>query len=84
VPWAAGLRRAGEPTWAVVETGGAELYSEPRVDAPRVGRVEPGARVERTDALPGWVRVRFDASLSGWLAETAVRDFGHGTAPREP
>jgi hypothetical protein len=36
------------------------------------------------DALPGWVRVSSDASLSGWLAETAVRDFGHGTASGAP
>lgn len=84
VPWAAALRRAGEPTWVVIESGGAELHSEPRADAPRVGRVEPLARLEREDALPGWVRVRADASLSGWLRETAVRDFGRGTAPGEP
>lgn len=84
VPWAAGLMRSGGPTWAVVEPGGGELLSEPRSDAPRVGRVEAGARVEHVDALPGWVRVGSGASLSGWLAETAVRDFGRGTASREP
>lgn len=84
VPWAAGLRRASEPDWAVVEPGGVELHSEPRPDAPRVGRIEPGTRVGRVDALPGWVRVSSGASLSGWLRESAVRDFGHGTAAREP
>lgn len=80
LPWAANLRRAGEPTWAVVERGGAELASEPRDDAPRVGRLEPGQRVEHVDALPGWVRVRAGERLSGWIDEDAVRDFGHAVA----
>lgn len=84
LPWAAALRRSGEPTWAVVESGGAELRSEPRADAPLVGRIEAAERVEHEDALPGWVRVRSGASLSGWLRETAVRDFGRGAAPSPP
>lgn len=83
-PWIANLRRAAEPTWAVVERGGAELASEPRDGAPRIGRVEPGQRVERVDALPGWVRVRAGASLSGWLDEDAVRDFAYGVDARRP
>jgi len=84
VPWLAALMRGEAPTWVVVESGGAELRSEPRTDGLLVGRAEPGTHVTRMDHMPGWVRVRSGGSLSGWLRAESVCDLTFGPAARPP
>jgi hypothetical protein len=46
---------------------GAPLLSEPRAEAPVIGRLSPASVVERIDRLPGWVRVRGDDGAVGWI-----------------
>jgi tetratricopeptide (TPR) repeat protein len=56
----------------VIQPEGAALNSEPRDAAALVGRLTPASVVEQIDALPGWVRVRSDAGLSGWSRESSL------------
>lgn len=56
----------------VIQPEGAALNSEPRDAAALVGRLAPASVVEQIDALPGWVRVRSDAGLSGWSRESSL------------
>lgn len=72
VPWAV-AREAGEgaPLLAI-QRPVLELRSEPRRDLEPIASVDVGVELERIDELPGWVRVRTDAGVRGWVPETAV------------
>jgi tetratricopeptide (TPR) repeat protein len=80
VPWLAHLARDEQGNLVVIESGGAELRSEPRADATAVGRVQPGDAVQQQDELPGWVRVRAGDDLTGWLRADSVLDLTFGSA----
>lgn len=51
--------------------GGASLRSEPSLELPVILHLEPGAIVERTDTLLGWMRVN-SKGTSGWLEAPQV------------
>ena len=56
----------------VMQSDGAVLRSEPRIDAAAVGRAEAAEIVERVDALPGWVRVRTAEDVFGWTEDGGI------------
>ncbi len=72
VPWAWQVRHADRDTLFVVQPEGAPLLSEPRSEATLVARLSPASEVERTDALPGWWRVRTAEGATGWIADTGA------------
>jgi hypothetical protein len=43
-----------------------------RSNGAQIGRLDPGATVERSDALPGWVEVRETDGAQGWVPREAV------------
>lgn len=69
------LSRERDPMM-VVGAPSASLRSEPRQDGAPVGIALAGGVVERIDALPGWVRVRNDEGLRGWVEEREVLSLG--------
>jgi hypothetical protein len=72
VPWVFGLARAGGDPLLVIDERPVALRSEPRPDGAQIGRLDPGATVERSDALPGWVEVRETDGAQGWVPREAV------------
>jgi len=72
VPYGVQLAADGARPQFVIQPEGAALSSEPRDAAALVGRLAPASIVEQIDALPGWVRVRSDAGLSGWSRESSL------------
>lgn len=72
VPWTWQLRHAELDTVFVVQPEGAALLSEPRSEATLVSRLAPASEVERTDALPGWWRVRTAEGATGWISDTGA------------
>jgi len=74
LPW---LRHAwvdGEHPVFVVAESSERARNEPRATASGVEALEPGAVLERVDALPGWIEVRFDDGRRGWAREDALFD----------
>lgn len=65
---------AGEGTrpLLVVQEGGTQGRSEPRSDGTPLARLEAGQRVQRLDALPGWVRVTGAGDHPLWVREASV------------
>jgi len=72
VPWTWQLRHAERDTLFVVQPEGAALLSEPRSEAALVARLSPASEVERTDALPGWWRIRTAEGATGWIADSGA------------
>ncbi len=72
VPWTWQLQHAARDTLFVVQPEGAPLLSEPRSEATLVARLSPASEVERTDALPGWWRVRTAEGATGWIADAGA------------
>ncbi len=68
VPWAWQLQHAERDMLFIVQPEGAALLSEPRDGATLVSRAPAATEVERTDSLPGWLRVRMADGASGWIA----------------
>ena len=67
VPWAYQSSRQGRDDMFTTQPEGAPLLSEPRAEAPVIGRLAPASEVERIDRLPGWVRVRTGDGAAGWV-----------------
>jgi tetratricopeptide (TPR) repeat protein len=67
VPWAYQSSRRGRDELFTTQPEGAPLLSEPRNEAPVIGRLSAASEVERIDRLPGWVRVRTDDGAVGWV-----------------
>ena len=72
VPWLWQREQAGLDLLFVVQPEGAPLLSEPRSEAALVARISPASEVERTDALPGWWRIRTAEGATGWIADTSA------------
>lgn len=74
VPWGWNLVATGARPALVVAADGTPARSEPRPDGTRLFELEAGARVERLDALPGWVEVAGEDGRPVWVAEGALFD----------
>ncbi|MEW6072136.1 MAG: SH3 domain-containing protein, partial [Planctomycetota bacterium] len=72
VPWVRGLRAPDGDPLLVIRSASVSLRSEPDLDRPAIGALDPAAVVERIDALPGWVRVETSGGERGWVQEDAV------------
>lgn len=72
LPWGWRLATEGEDPHFVIAAGGLPVRSEPRASSAEIGRLEAGETVEAGDGIPGWLRVRSDAGLDGWVAEASL------------
>jgi tetratricopeptide (TPR) repeat protein len=68
VPWCYQLARSHAQEVFVTQPEGAALYSEPRAEAPVIGRLSPASEAGRVDQLPGWLRVKSPEGEVGWIA----------------
>jgi len=73
-PWIYHRAQDGRDAVLVVDgvEAGAEVRSEPRMDATVIGNVAAGEEVERLDELPGWVKVESPDGTAGWIEERAA------------
>lgn len=74
LPWLRHGLIDGEHPVFVVAASSERGRNEPRAAASGVGALEPGTVLERVDALPGWVEVRFDDGRRGWAREDVIFD----------
>jgi len=74
VPWIIHSDRADRDTILVVadDDGGTGVHSEPRSDAAVVANAAAGSELERTDELPGWVKVVTEDGTAGWIESEAA------------
>ena len=73
IPWARAALTSESDPLLVVRAPSVALRSEPRRELSPIARVDAGERVERIDALPGWVRVRNAEGDRGWVPVTSVQ-----------
>jgi len=85
VPWLRTLegRDAGE-RFLVVRAPAAALRSEPKLALESIASVDAGTEVRRIDRLPGWVRVRTEDGVRGWLQEDALFALDRGAPAAAP
>jgi len=72
------LTAGADPATVVRST---DLKKAPASDAETLASLEENAKVQTTERRGGWIQVRTDAGVSGWVKFLALRFAGAGAAP---
>ncbi|MFT4541559.1 MAG: hypothetical protein ACI841_000209 [Planctomycetota bacterium] len=72
IPWSYSHWGNDSREMMIVSSSNVPARSEPRPDAKRLIDLEPGARYEWRDRLPGWVKIKVDTIGELWVPDKSV------------